>query len=70
VTDPAEPTPNAEVHRRLDAVLERFPDRFAPEQIAEIRGQITQAVENSAHLAGLKLPNHVGPWFDPRSMDK
>jgi hypothetical protein len=68
MTDQAEPSTDAEVQRRLDAILERFPDRFSGEQIAEITIRIRRAINHGSSLSNPKLPNCVGPWFDPRSM--
>jgi hypothetical protein len=57
-----------EVERRLTAIGNRFPNRFSPEQVEEIRNRVRKSVEQGVKLTEQHLANGVGPDFDPRAM--
>lgn len=59
--------PAPEIERRLAAIRERFPDRFSPEQIEEIRNRVARSVALGVSLSGRLFPNATGPNFDPRA---
>ena len=71
--DLAEPEVNgiaSEVDRRLATILTRFPDRFSPAQIAEIRERLTKSISFGVTLSGQHLANGIGPSFEPRAMNR
>jgi hypothetical protein len=57
-----------EIQRRLDAIVGRFPDRFSPDQIEQIRDRVARSIGFGARLRQTQLANGTGPWFDPRAM--
>ena len=57
-----------EVEHRLTAIDSRFPDRFSPEQVEEIRNRVRKSIEHGVKLTGQHLANGIGPDFDPRAM--
>ena len=68
----AEPKPNdtaPEMEGRLATILARFPDRFSPEQVNEIRERLIKSIDFGATLSGQHLANGIGPNFDPRAMN-
>ena len=68
--EPKSNGPAPEVDRRLSTILTRFPDRFSPGQIDEIRERLTKSIGFGATLAGQHLANGIGPNFDPRAMNR
>ena len=66
MTTPDAPSPDPESQRRLDAITQRFPDRFSDEQIEQIRARVTRSIALGQTLASHRLPNGIDPHFYPR----
>ena len=57
----------AEVDRRLATITSRFPDRFSPAQVDEIRKRVERSIALGNTLRNVHLPNSTGPGFDTRA---
>jgi hypothetical protein len=68
VSDDDQPGHDPEIDRRIEAMRARFPDRFTPAQIDQIRERIARSIGLAATLRQTELENGLGPWFDPRSI--
>ena len=70
MTEPDQPSQDAaEVERRLATITNRFPDRFSPAQIEEIRARVERSIALGNTLRGMSTcPTPPASGFDPRAM--